>query len=47
MKKPTAKAAPEQPTSTKHQTVRFSIGKLAMVKAGHVIHAGKLWSKEI
>jgi hypothetical protein len=44
-KKPPAKI--EQPTGAKHETVRFSLGSLTKAKAGQVVHAGKLWSKEV
>ena len=47
-KQPPAKPTPEQPTSAKHPTVRFTLGSLAKEKGdGQVIHTGKLWSKEV
>jgi hypothetical protein len=46
-KKPPAKPTAEQPTSTKHSTVRFSLGSLTKAKGGQVVHTGKLWSKEV
>jgi hypothetical protein len=47
MKKPVAKPTPEQPPTTKHETVRFSLGSLTKPKGGTVIHSGSIWSKEI
>jgi hypothetical protein len=42
-----AKPTTDQPNSTKHARVRFSIGTLSQAKDGRVIHTGKLWSKEV
>jgi hypothetical protein len=43
---PPAKTTTE-PTTTKHATVRFSIGSLTKAKDGRVIHSGTITSREI
>jgi hypothetical protein len=44
---PPAKPTTEQPTTTKHATVRFSIGSLTKAKEGRVIHSGTITSREV